>query len=56
MTEVSITRQQLADIIGTMVQSTIRITSKWQQAWIIGSSRNRIVLAHPEKLRKIVAG
>ena len=56
VTELNITRQELADMIGTTVETTIRITSKWQQARIISSSRNRIALAEPEKLRKIVTG
>ena len=56
VTELNVTRQELADMVGTTVETTIRITSKWQHARIISSSRNRIALADPEKLRKIVAG
>ena len=56
VTELNVTRQELADMIGTTVETTIRITSKWQRARIISSSRNRIALADPERLRKIVAG
>ena len=56
VTELNVTRQELADMIGTTVETTIRVTSKWQHARIISSSRNRIALADPEKLRKIVAG
>lgn len=56
VTEVSITRQELADMIGTTVETTIRVTSKWQQAGIISSSRNRIALTDPRNLQKIVQG
>jgi CRP-like cAMP-binding protein len=56
MTELNVTRQELADMIGITVETTIRITSKWQHARIISSFRNRIALADPEELRKIVAG
>jgi CRP-like cAMP-binding protein len=56
VTELNVTRQELADMIGTTVETTIRITSKWQHARIISSFRNRIVLADPEKLRKLLAG
>lgn len=52
-TLLNVTRQELADMIGTTVETTIRITSKWQQAGIITSSRNEIVLTEPESLRKI---
>jgi CRP-like cAMP-binding protein len=56
VTEVSITRQELADMIGTTVETTIRVTSKWRQAGIISSSRNRIALTDPRNLQKIVQG
>ncbi len=56
VTELNVTRQELADMIGTTVETTIRITSKWQQAGIITSARHRIVLIEPEKLEQIVHG
>jgi CRP/FNR family transcriptional regulator len=52
----SVTRQELADMIGTTVETTIRITSKWQQADIISSSRHQVGLADVEALRKIAQG
>jgi CRP/FNR family transcriptional regulator len=55
MVELNVSRQELADMIGTTVETTIRITSKWQQAGIIASSRHRITLSDPEGLQKIVA-
>ncbi len=54
VTELNVTRQELADMIGTTVETTIRITSKWQQAGIIASGRNRITLVELEKLEEIV--
>src|SRR5512140_3388439 len=51
VTELSVTRQELADMIGTTVETTIRITSKWQQAEIISSARNRIVILDPIRLQ-----
>jgi CRP-like cAMP-binding protein len=56
ITEVSVTRQELADMIGTTVETTIRVTSKWQHAGIISSSRSRIVLTDPRSLQKIAQG
>ncbi len=55
MLEINVTRQELADMIGTTVETTIRITSKWQQAGLISSSRHRITLLSPEKLERIVS-
>jgi CRP-like cAMP-binding protein len=51
--ELNVSRQELADMIGTTVETTIRITSKWQQAGVISSSRHRIALVDPESLQKI---
>jgi CRP/FNR family transcriptional regulator, nitrogen oxide reductase regulator len=56
MTLLSVTRQELADMIGTTVETTIRITSKWQQLGIISSSRHQIGLAELTTLREIAQG
>lgn len=51
--ELNVSRQELADMIGTTVETTIRITSKWQQAGIIKSSRHRIALCDLHSLQEI---
>ena len=56
VTVLSVTRQELADMIGTTVESTIRITSKWQQAGVVSSSRHQLGLTDPAALRKIAQG
>ena len=56
VTVLNVTRQELADMIGTTVESTIRITSKWQQAGIVSSSRHRLGLTDPVTLRRIASG
>ncbi len=56
VTVLSVTRQELADMIGTTVETTIRITSKWQQAGIVSSSRHQIGLTNTATLKKIAAG
>lgn len=53
LTTLAITRQELADMVGTTVETTIRITSKWQRAGLVRSSRHEIGLADPEALGKI---
>ncbi|MFI5397911.1 MAG: Crp/Fnr family transcriptional regulator [Candidatus Binatia bacterium] len=56
LTVLNVTRQELADMIGTTVESTIRITSKWQQAGIVSSSRHQLGLTNPAALRRIAEG
>lgn len=56
VTMLNVTRQELADMIGTTVESTIRLTSKWQQAGIVSSSRHQLGLTDPAELRKIAEG
>ena len=56
VTFLGVTRQELADMIGTTVESTIRVTSKWQQTGIISSSRHQLGLTDTAALRKIAEG
>jgi CRP/FNR family transcriptional regulator, nitrogen oxide reductase regulator len=56
VTMLNVTRQELADMVGTTVESTIRVTSKWQQAKIISSSRHQLGLTDPAALKKIAQG
>jgi CRP-like cAMP-binding protein len=56
VTVLHVTRQELADMIGTTVESTIRITSKWQQAGIVSSSRHELGLVDVTALKKIAQG
>jgi CRP-like cAMP-binding protein len=53
---VSITRQELADMVGATVETTIRITSKWLGEGLITSSRHEIGIVDGEGLRGIAAG
>jgi len=52
----NVTRQKLADMVGTTVETTIRITSKWLNQGLIVSSRHEIGLVDIERLRGIAAG
>lgn len=53
---VSATRQELADMIGTTVETAIRITSKWQRAGVVRTVRHAVTLADPTALRAIADG
>jgi CRP-like cAMP-binding protein len=52
----NVTRQELADMVGTTVETTIRFTSKWLGQGLIVSSRHEIGLIDIERLRGIAAG
>ena len=56
LTALSVTRQELGDMIGATVETVIRITSKWQRSRIVRSSRHEIDLADLDALRAIAAG
>ena len=56
VTVVSATRQELADMIGTTVETTIRVISKWQRAGVVRSVRHAVALADPAALRAIADG
>lgn len=53
---VSATRQELADMIGTTVETAIRITSKWQRSGVVRAARHQITLADPAALQAIAEG
>lgn len=55
VTVVVATRQELADMIGTTVETAIRVTSKWQRAGIVRTQRNVVALADPGALRAIAS-
>jgi CRP-like cAMP-binding protein len=53
VTVLPVTRQELADMVGTTVETTIRITSKWHKAGIVHSARNALALTDVATLRSL---
>jgi CRP/FNR family transcriptional regulator len=51
-----LTRQELANIAGTTVETAIRVTSKWQRAGLVRTGRGEIELLDPAALKTIAAG
>ena len=51
-----LTRQSLADMTGTTVETTIRVVSRWQKDRLVRDAGGRLVLADVEALRTIAAG
>ena len=52
----TLTRQSLADMTGTTVETTIRIMSRWQKDQLVRDDAGRMVLTDPEALRAIAEG
>lgn len=48
-----LTRQELADLTGTTVETAIRITRRWEKAGLVQLSRGKIALSNQNDLRKI---
>ena len=51
-----LTRQGLADMTGTTVETTIRIVSRWLKDRLVREAENRLVLADVEALRDLAEG
>jgi CRP-like cAMP-binding protein len=51
-----LTRQSLADMSGTTVETTIRIVSRWLKDGIVAERDGRLVLAQPARLRALAEG
>jgi CRP-like cAMP-binding protein len=51
-----LTRQSLADMTGTTVESAIRVVSRWTKAGIVLDEDGRFVLADLDQLRALAAG
>lgn len=51
--DVPLTRQDIAEMAGTTVETTIRIFSKWRKAGIVGSQNGKVVIYDPKRLEAI---
>ena len=51
-----LTRQSLADMTGTTVETAIRIVSRWQKDRLVRDAGGRLVLADTDALRGIAEG
>ncbi|HYJ32434.1 MAG TPA: Crp/Fnr family transcriptional regulator [Candidatus Binatia bacterium] len=53
---IQLTRQEIADLVGTTVESAIRVLSRWGRERIVISGENRFLIPSREKLREIAEG
>ena len=51
-----LTRQSLADMSGTTVETAIRVVSRWQRDEVVEDHGGRLVVRHLEVLRDLAAG
>jgi CRP/FNR family transcriptional regulator len=55
-TALNVTRQELADMTGTTVETAIRVTSRWQGAGLIATWRSHIEIVDAQGLAAIAYG
>jgi CRP-like cAMP-binding protein len=56
MINLSLTRQDLADMAGTTVETAIRVMSRFTKSKIIRPANGKIFLLHPQALKQILEG
>jgi CRP/FNR family transcriptional regulator, nitrogen oxide reductase regulator len=49
----ALTRQSLADLAGTTVESAIRVMSRWTRAGVLRSSAGRLTISRPHELERL---
>jgi CRP-like cAMP-binding protein len=51
--DLPLTRQDVAELTGTTLFTASRILRRWEQAGLISSSRARVIVRHPDALRRL---
>jgi CRP-like cAMP-binding protein len=54
--ELPFTRQEIADMTGTTIETTIRMLSRLKSGGVIRSARGKIFIADETKLKALSAG
>ena len=54
--EIPFTRQDIAAMVGTSIETAIRVTSRFKEAGILKSSRGKLLIVNLEKLGIIAEG
>jgi CRP/FNR family transcriptional regulator len=53
---IQLTRQEIADLVGTTVETAIRVLSRWGRERVVISGESRFVIPSRERLREIAEG
>jgi CRP/FNR family transcriptional regulator len=51
-----LTRRDVAEMVGTTVETSIRVVRKWTKAKIVVPKRRYLVVLNPEELQKLASG
>ena len=51
-----LTRQSLADMSGTTVETAIRVVTRWQRDELVEDRGGRLIVRDPDALRELAAG
>jgi len=51
---IHLSRQEVADLVGTTVESAIRVLSRWGREKIVVTGEGRFLLPSPDRLRQII--
>lgn len=53
---IQLTRQEIADLVGTTVESAIRVLSRWGRDGVLVSGEKRFVIPSRDRLRELASG
>ena len=53
---IQLTRQEVADLVGTTVESAIRVLSRWGREGVLVTGEKRFVIPSRERLREVAGG
>ena len=54
--EIPFTRQEIASMVGTTIETTIRVTSRFKEASVIRTTRGKIIITDRQKLSLLADG
>jgi CRP/FNR family transcriptional regulator len=52
---VALSRQEIADLVGTTIETAIRVMSRWHKEGLVETEKNGFLIVQPAALREISA-
>jgi CRP-like cAMP-binding protein len=53
---IALSRQEIADLVGTTIETAIRVMSRWHKERVIETEKSGFLILRPDALREITAG